>query len=160
MSKKTKGTRNITIDKAINFYLKTSMYTYLGPYEEFARNLPDNIEILCTLQRMQTIHPQVFENNYIDIKDIESFYGDITQIPNERLNCEEDLLPTAQSMFAELLRRDEIYSVNRAAKDKINILCRGNALMLASTLKAKKIPARVRVGWAKYHFNTGDCDDQ
>ena len=32
--------------------------------------------------------------------------------------------------------------------------------MLASTLKSKWIPARVRVGFAKYHNTNGECDDQ
>ena len=147
-------------DNVLDFYLLTSMYTYLGPYEEFVKNLPNDIEQLCTLQRMQTIHPQIFSVDPMIKQDKNNFYGDMTQIPSDRLNCEEDLLPTAISMFAELLRRDNNYSINREAKDKINILCRGNALMLASTLKAKNIPARVRVGWAKYHYNTGLCDDQ
>lgn len=144
----------------LEFYLKTSMYTYLGPYEEFAKNLPNDIESLCTLQKMQTIHPQIFSIDPKIKNNKDSFYGDMTQIPEGRFNCEEDVLPTAMSMFAELLRRDKNYSVNREAKNKINILCRGNALMLASTLKAQGIPARVRVGWAKYHYNTGVCDDQ
>ena len=147
-------------DNVLNHYLQTSMYTYLGPYEEFAKNLPDDIEKLCALQKMQTIHPQIFLMDPMIMQDNDNFYGDMTQIPIDRLNCEEDIFPTAISMFAELLRRDSNYSVNREAKNKIHILCRGNALMLASTLKAKNIPARVRVGWAKYHYNTGLCDDQ
>lgn len=147
-------------EEYLNYYRQTSMYTYLGQYEDFAKSLPNDIEKLCILQRMQTIHPSAFYMNDITRKDKNNFYGDMTQIPEERLNCEEDIFPTAMSILAELLRRDPQYSVNREAKNKIHILCRGNALLLASILKAKGIPARVRNGFAKYHYETGLCDDQ
>ena len=144
----------------IEFYLQTSMYTYLGPYSEFAKTLPDDIEKLCNMQRLQTIHPAIYIIDKVVRKDKDSFYGDMTQIPEDRLDCEEDIFPTAIGILAELLRRDPEYSVNREAKNKIQILCRGNAVLLASILKAKNIPARVRTGFAKYHYRTGLCDDQ
>lgn len=144
----------------INFYLQTSQYTDLGLYKEFVKSFPDDIRELCILQKMQTIHPAVFvvENNVKE--DKENFYGDMTQIPEGRLNNEEDIFPTALSILAELLRRSPEYSTQREAKNKIHILCRGNALLLAGILKAKGIPARVRCGFSKYHYNTGVCDDQ
>ena len=40
----------------LEFYKKTSYFTDLGYYKDFAKNLPDNIEQLCILQRMQIIH--------------------------------------------------------------------------------------------------------
>lgn len=36
--------------------MQTSPYTYLGPYAEFTKELPEDIEELCILQRMQIIH--------------------------------------------------------------------------------------------------------
>lgn len=144
----------------VDYYLQTSQYTDLGLYKEFAKTLPDDIRKLCIFQKMQTIHPAIFvvQNNIKQDKD--NFFGDMTQIPADRLNNEEDIFPTAISILAELLRRSPKYSVNREAKDKIHILCRGNAILLAGILKAKGIPARVRCGFSKYHYDNGECDDQ
>ena len=143
--------KDITLKKMLIFYLQTSAYTYLGPYTDFVQKLPEDLEELCTLQRIQTIHAkEMFKNKNIR-QEKDNVNGDMTKVPVDRMNNEEDIFQTAISMFAELLRRNNEYSVHREAKDKIQIVCRGNALMLASTLKAKGIPARVRVGFAKYH---------
>lgn len=74
----------------------------------------------------------------------------MTKVPVTRLNYEEDYFPTAQSMLAELLRRNDNYNVKREAKDKIHITCRGQAILLASILKAKGYAARARSGFAPY----------
>lgn len=142
---------DIKLKKGLIFYLQTSTYTYLGPYTQFVQTLPEDLQAICTLQRMQTIHARelFFNKNIRQEKD--NVNGDMTKVPIDRMNNEEDIFQTAISIFAELLRRNNEYSVHREAKDKIQIVCRGNALMLASTLKAKGIPARVRVGFAKYH---------
>lgn len=36
---------------------------------------------------------------------------------------------TAQSMIAELLRKNPNYDIKREAKDKIHIICRGQAIL-------------------------------
>lgn len=133
----------------INFYKQTSLFTDLGNYKDFAIKLPNNLDELCLLQRMQIIHPVAFKieeirNNFIHV------WGNLDEIPITRLRYEEDYFPTAQSMLAELLRKNPVYSINREAKDKIHITCRGQALLLASTLKAKGFAARVRSGFATY----------
>lgn len=151
---------DVELKKMLIFYLQTSAYTYLGPYSEFTRTLPDNIEELCILQRMQTIHAREMFFNKDIRKEKNNINGDMTKVPIDRFNNEEDIFQTAISIFAELLRRDRNYSIKREAKNKIHIVCRGHALMLASTLKSKGTPARVRVGFAKYHNNIGECDDQ
>ena len=43
------------LQKLLEFYRKTSLYTDLGFYKEFAKNLPEEIEKLCLLQRHQII---------------------------------------------------------------------------------------------------------
>lgn len=135
--------------RILEFYKQTSYFTDLGYYKDFARNLPDNIEKLCLLQRMQIIHPIAFRDPNIRKKD-KCFWGDMTKVSITRLNYEEDYFPTAQSMLAELLRRDENYHIGREAKNKIHITCRGQAILLASILKAKGYSARVRSGFAPY----------
>lgn len=141
-------------DKLLEYYKETSAFTDLGYYKEFAKKLPDDIETLCLLQRMQIIHPVAFREENIRTKT-DCFWGNMTEVEVTRLEYEEDIFPTAQSMLAELLRKDLEYSVKRKAKDKIHITCRGQAILLASILKAKGIPARARSGYAKYIKDDG-----
>lgn len=141
-----------------DFYIQTSEFTELGFHREFARNLPDDINELCLLQRYQTIHPVGLLNPKTRM-DKEGFWGNLSEIPLTRLNFEEDYFPNALSMFAELLRLNPSYTKDRTAKDKIHITCRGQAIMLAATLKTKGIPARVRSGYADYIRTAGNYLD-
>lgn len=143
------------IDKEIlEFYKKTSLYTDLGLYKDFAQKLPDDIKQLCLLQRMQIIHPSAFQNMKIN-NSKNCFWGDMTKISCMRLLREDDVLPTAISMLAELIRRNSSYFLKREAKEKIFITCRGQAVLLAAILKTKGISARVRSGFAEYPSNEG-----
>lgn len=138
----------------LSFYKKTSPYTDLGLYTDFAKNLPNDIEELCLLQRNQIIHPFDLSNEIMR-NDSNSPYGDMTKVSKTSLRYENDIFPTAQAIFAELLRRDKNYSVNRKIEDKVHVCCREQAILLASTLKSKDIPARVRSGFAKYVNTSG-----
>ena len=138
----------------LGFYKKTSLYTELGLYADFAKKLPDDIGELCSLQRNQIIH--LFDlSDEVMRKDSNSCYGDMTKIPPTALCYENDLFPTAQAMLSELLRRNKNYSLNRKIEDKIHVCCREQAILLASILKAKGIPTRVRSGFAKYVNTSG-----
>lgn len=144
----------INKNNILNFYKKTSPYTELGLYKNFVKKLPNNITELCMLQRMQIIHPIAFKKPEIR-NSKECFWGDMTQISNMNLLREDDILPTAINMLAELIRKNPVYSLKREAKDKIFVTCRGQALLLAAILKAKEIPARIRSGFAEYPSNDG-----
>ena len=135
--------------KILDFYKQTSLYTDLGLYKDFCKNLTDNIDELCVLQRMQIIHPVAFSKPNIR-KQNKCFWGDMTKVPITRLDYEDDLFPTAISMISELLRKDNNYNKNRKAEDKIHVTCRGEAILLAATLKAKGYSARTRSGFALY----------
>ena len=149
---------NKTREDYLNFYKQTSLYTDLGLYKDFCKNLTDDIEELCVLQRMQIIHPVAFNDPNIR-KQEDCFWGNMTKVPITRLNYEDDLFPTAISMISELLRKDSNYSKDRKAEDKIHVTCRGQAILLAATLKAKGYSARVRSGFAPYIKNDGvACD--
>ena len=136
-------------DKILEFYKQTSLYTDLGLYTDFAKSLPDDIDELCVLQRMQIIHPIVYSNSDIR-KQSKCFWGDMTKVPITRLDYEDDLFPTAISMISELLRKDKNYDKNRKAENKIHVTCRGESILLTATLKAKGYSARVRSGFAPY----------
>lgn len=133
----------------LDFYKKTSLYTELGLYRDFCKKLPDDINELCILQRKQIIHPNAFDNPDIR-RSFDYIYGDMTKVPITRLDYEDDLFPTAISVISELLRKDTNYSTERKAENKIHITCRGQAILLASILKAKGYSARVRSGFAPY----------
>lgn len=136
-------------NKILDFYKQTSLYTDLGLYKDFMSNLTDNINELCVLQRKQIIHPVAFDNPDIR-KQKKCFWGNMTKVPITRLDYEDDLFPTAISMISELLRKDNNYNKNRKAEDKIHVTCRGEAILLAATLKAKGYSARTRSGFAPY----------
>lgn len=141
-------------NEILEFYKRTSSYTYLGLYNDFAMNLPNDIGELCLLQRNQIIHPFDMSDEKMR-EDSNSCYGDMTKLPKTALCYENDLFPTAQSMLAELLRRDKNYSLNRKIEDKIHVCCREQAILLASILKSKGFSARVRSGFAKYVNTSG-----
>ena len=142
----------------LEFYKQTSYFTDLGYYKDFAKNLTDDIEQLCILQRMQIIHPVTFRDNQIRNKK-DCFWGDMTKVSVTRLEYEDDIFPTAQSVIAELLRKNPNYTIRREAKDKVHVTCRSQAILLASILKAKGIPARARSGFAEYIHYDGICYD-
>ena len=102
------------MDKILKFYKQTSVYTDLGLYKDFACNLTNDIKELAKLQRKQIIHPITIWNNLQ-----ECWWDDLTKVPKTSIVFEDDILPTAQSMLAELLRRDKNYSINRKVEDKI-----------------------------------------
>lgn len=133
-------------NNVLDFYRNTSLFTDLGFYTTFAKNLPNDVETLCSLLRNQIIHP-------FDLKDEEerknpnSFYGDMTKISRTSLIYENDLFPTAIAMIAELLRRDSNFTIERKIDDKIHVCCRETSILLTAILKAKNIPARARCGF-------------
>src|SRR5262249_41608774 len=71
-------------------------------------------------------------------------YGDMTKVPWWR-QPEDDYLPTTSAMLAELFRRDERGFVHdRSEENKLILTCRFVAILMASILKSKGRPARVR----------------
>lgn len=136
----------------LDFYRTTSTFTDLGLYTDFARKLPDDLEKLCRLQRKQIIHPVAFYAKDIR-KKTDTEWGDMTQVPEGRLQYEDDLFPTAQAILHELLRRNGEYTEDRQVRDKVHVTCRGQSLLLSATLKAKGYAARVRSGYAFYINN-------
>ncbi|MBN1116010.1 MAG: SUMF1/EgtB/PvdO family nonheme iron enzyme [Bacteroidales bacterium] len=122
----------------LNFYCQYSTYTDPGDYEYLYENLPDSLPELCQLIKNQIIHPW---------SDLSKFRE---QIPLDRNN--EDLMyPTVKSILEGLLAYDSlgIYP-ERKPKNRLLLTCRYNAVLLASILKYRGIPARVRYGFAPY----------
>jgi hypothetical protein len=135
--------------KILNHYLKFSTFTNPGCYKEFLQNLPDEVRELGNLISHQIIHRvTLIEGNTNANRDLR--YGDMKKYPWHKLRC-DDVLPTAVSMIAELLRFDNRgFLPDRKVENKIVVACRFVAILMASILKSKNIPCRVRSGFAPY----------
>lgn len=142
--------------RVLNHYLEFSSFTNPGCYEkQLKKNLPNNIRKMGLLIRKQIIHRVTLKNgntgSNADIK-----YGDMKKVPWYR-QAEDDYFPTAAAILAELYRRNKRGFVkNRKEKDRLILTCRFVSILMASILKSKGIPARVRSGFAPYFKGFGN----
>ena len=122
----------------LDFYRQYSSFTDPGEYKYLYENLPDSLSELCSLIRSQFIHPYAELPKYRE------------QIPKERWN-ESLKYPTVKSVLEGLLSYDASGLVkNRKPEDRLVLGCRHNAILLASILKHRGIPARIRMGHVTY----------
>lgn len=122
----------------LGFYCQYSSFTDPGEYEYLYENLPDSLPNLCRLIKSQFIHPYSELPQYHD------------QIPEER-GDESAKYPTVESIVEGLLSYDSAGLVNnRKPEDRLILSCRHNAILLASILKYRGIPTRIRAGHATY----------
>jgi formylglycine-generating enzyme len=127
-------------NKILDFYRQYGFYTNPGKYEPMYANLPDSLTEICKLIKSQLIHP---------IADL-PMYRDL--IPQER-SYEDLKYPTVQTILAGLKSYDsDGLIINRKPADRLVVSCRYHAILLASILKHKGIPARVRYGFASYLY--------
>lgn len=149
--------------KVLDFYRQFSQYTYPGLYEEkLKESLPNSVQEIGLLVRKSLIHRMTLKNgNTGSNRDLR--YGDTTNVPWYR-QPEDDVFITAAAILAELYRRDEKgLVIDRSPENKLILTCRFTSILMASLLKIKGIPARVRAGFAPY-FNVdgvpgGKSDD-
>lgn len=145
--------------RILQHYLEFGTYTNPGPYEEVLRNdLPDGVREIGLRVRQSLIHRTTLAaGNTGTNADLR--YGDMTKVPWYR-QPEDDILVTAAAMLAELYRRDSRGLVmDRDPANKLVLTCRFTAILMASVLKSKNIPCRVRSGNAGYWGNTDEPDD-
>ena len=140
--------------KIINHYLEFSQYTSPGLYKNtIKKDLPNDVRKIGELVRKQIIHRTTLEAGNVGTNADKKF-GDMAKVPWFR-QPEDDIFVTASSMLAELYRRDKSgFLNNRSEKDKLVLTCRFVTVLMASILKSKGIPCRVRAGNAPY-FNMG-----
>ena len=158
------STRKTDMDqKILSHYLQFSQYTDLGLYKnDLLKTLPDDVREIGLLVRKQLIHRMTLKNGNTG-SNTDLRYGDMTKVPWFR-QPEDDVFPTAVSMIAELYRRDPRgLTLERNVEDKLILTCRSTSVLMASLLKLKGIPSRVRSGFAPY-FNVvglpgGKSDD-
>ncbi len=137
-------------NQILEHYLKTGTYTYAGPYGEYFRSLPDEVDEIGHLVCAQVIHRVTLREGNTNAND-KLQYGDMTRFPWYRMRCEDDILMTAAAMTAELFRLDERGFVpDRRTEDKIVVTCRYVSVLMSAILKARHIPCRSRSGFAPY----------
>lgn len=124
-------------------HLEFSKYTNPGEHSYLYDELPESLDELCDLIKKQLIHP-------FDLKK----YSD--KIPKDRV-FEDREIPTVSLMLAELLKRDENgLVVSRQPENRLVVACVHHSMLLASILRHREIPVRIRAGYAKY---IGDNND-
>lgn len=135
--------------KILDHYLQYGLYTNPGFYAEYLKSLPNDIRKIGHLLRWSFIHRTTLDwGNTSTNTDLK--FGDMKKVPWYR-QAEDDNLTNTVSMLAELFRRDSNgLTLNRKVKDKVILTCRHISVLMASILKAKGIPARVRSGFAPY----------
>lgn len=122
----------------LDFYRRNSAFTDPGEYKYLYANLPDSLAGLCRLIRSQFINEGWELDRYRE------------QIPRERWN-EASRYPTVQSVLEGLLSHDSSgFAKDRKPENRLVLTCRHNAIVLASILRYRGIPARVRYGFAPY----------
>jgi len=133
-----------------NHCLSFGTSTYPGLYKQkLIDDLPNDIRELGLLVRKNIIHRTTLTaGNTGTNADLR--FGDMKQVPWWR-QAEDDMLVTAAAMLAELYRRDERGLVmDRAPENKLVLTCRYVSILMATILKSKGIPTRVRSGNAPY----------
>jgi len=139
----------------LEHYRAFSQFTYPGFYQErLRRDLPTDIGQLGRLVKQQVIHSLLLSESR-EGGQINPVYGNIREVPWYRQG-EDDYFPTAASILAELYHRDPRGFVpDRAVENKLIITCRFVAILMATILKTRGIPARVRAGYAPYIRSDG-----
>lgn len=133
-----KNTYEQADNSVLNFYRQYSSFTDPGEYAYLYENLPDSLPALCSLIKSQFIHPYGELNKYRE------------QIPKERWN-EMFSYPSVKSILEGLVSLNSSgLTKERKPEDRLVLGCQQNAILLASILKYRGIPARVRCGHVTY----------
>lgn len=140
--------------KVLDYYLQFSQYTYPGLYKKILQDLPTDIREIGKLVRHQIIHRMVLKNGNTG-SNSNRRYGDMSKVPWYR-QPEDDNFVTTAAIAAELYRRDSRgFTFDRLEENKLVLTCRYVSILMASILKSKRIPARVRSGFAPYFVVEG-----
>ena len=124
-------------DSTLNKYRQFSPYTNPGEFADLYKPLPESLDELCALIKKQLIHPFDLEK-----------YADV--IPKNRV-YEDREFPTVSLMLKELLNRNGMGLVeSRKPGERLVVACVHHSMLLASILRFRGVPVRIRAGYAKY----------
>ncbi len=124
-------------ENTLDTHRKFSAYTDPGEYGYLFGDLPESLTGLCGRIKGQLIHPY----------DTEKYAG---ELPEER-TFEDRKYPTVALMLEELLKRDgRGLTASREPRDRLIVACVHHNMLLASILRHRGIPVRIRAGFATY----------
>jgi len=124
--------------KALEFYIKQSEISCAGKWTSYLDSLPDDIGLLCDVTHKIMRH-------FTD----KNFVGDV--LSNNQL-AELDLR-YVEKMLTRIFNLDHSsFFVERNYSRKLIGCCRDFSLLLCCFLRHKKIPARLRFGFAMKHI--------
>lgn len=122
----------------LDFYCQQTKYTDPGEYVYLFENLPESIDELCDLIKCQLVHPA----------DLPYYPG---IFPSNRQQWEDEQYPGVKEILAGLLEYDSRGLVeDRKIENHLLISCRYHSILLASILRNRNIPVRLRWGFAPY----------
>ncbi len=123
--------------EAMNHYQQYGKNTDPGEFAYLYDGLPESLEDLCKLVKAQLIHPVQVEQ-----------YADV--LPEGRTR-EDPNFYSVNDMLRELVvRNPQGLTMERAPAERLVLSCRFHAMLLASMIKSRGVPARVRVGFGGY----------
>lgn len=130
----------------LNFYSRPGVMTAMKKdHEVILRRLPDEIEEIVHIVQGLVVYDVVAD----------SFYS--FKIPSKRLD--ELQIRPADEMLDRILDLEDVpLHVSRPANRRFVGRCRNYTTLLVSILRAKRIPARARVGFGRY-FLPGYYED-
>ena len=118
-------------------YCELTGYTDPGPHGAAFAGLPTTLPELCRIIKAQLIHPCFLEK-----------YRD--QLPPERGDEDEQFDTVAQMLEVLLARNPHGLVAERTPAERLIVSCRHHAILLASILRTRGTPVRVRAGFAEY----------
>lgn len=120
----------------MDFYLQQTVITNPKQYAKELDVLPEDPKQLLNVVQGLVIHG-----------DLGNLYG----FRFSKKQSDEELLRTVPQMLESIFRLDRSsLTVAREPKQRLVGMCRDYALLLISFMRHKKIPARLRVGFANY----------
>jgi|GEM_PF-998061 len=126
-----------TIKEILKLYSKQTPFTDPDEFGYLYDDLPESVDRICNLIKKQLIHPVEARQ----MKDV---------LPEGR-DIEDGDFPTISAVLEELQNRDASgFTKNRQPEDRLVIACYHHALLLASILRDRGIPVRLRAGFARY----------
>ena len=127
----------IPSEKVLHHYTEHSERTNPGKHAFLYDNLPETMDELCSLIKKQLIHP-------VELGDLKN------KLPKER-HYEDHKYPNIEKVLEGLMKYDERgFTFKRKPEDRLIIACYHHCLLLASILREREIPVRIRVGFARY----------
>ena len=132
--------KNCPSNYVLDRHLQFSTYTDPGDLAYLYADLPKSLNNLCRLIKKQLIHPF----------DAAKF---APKIPKGR-EFEDQDFPTVSRMLDALIKRDKRGLIDaRQPENRLVVACVHHSMLLASILRHRGIPVRIRFGFAKYIGN-------